>query len=184
MMNYTIIRSNRKTFSLQIKNGALIVRVPQRATDRAVAQFVEEHEAWIEKHHSIDAQKQKEADAIVPLSEEELKALTAEAKRIIPRRVEFYAAQLGVSYGKISIRHQKTRWGCCSSEGNLTFNCLLLLTPPEILDYIVVHELCHSKEMNHGKAFYNEVLRVFPEYHKWNRWLKENGDKLMRRMIG
>jgi predicted metal-dependent hydrolase len=93
-----------------------------------------------------------------------------------------YAAQLGVSYGKISIRHQKTRWGCCSSEGNLTFNCLLLLTPPEILDYIVVHELCHRKEMNHSRRFYALLDFVLPNHRAHQAWLKEHGHTLLAKL--
>ncbi len=77
--------------------------------------------------------------------------------------------------GNDAIRSQRTKWGSCSAKGNLSFNCLLMLAPPEFLDSIVVHELCHRKEMNHSKRFYAEVLRVFPEYRKWNKWLKENG---------
>ncbi|MBR3738310.1 MAG: M48 family metallopeptidase, partial [Eubacterium sp.] len=67
-------------------------------------------------------------------------------------------------------------------KGNLNFNCLLMLTPPEVIDSVVVHELCHRKEMNHSKEFYSEVLRVYPEYKKWNKWLKDNGSAIMARM--
>ena len=80
------------------------------------------------------------------------------------------------------IRRQRSRWGSCSSKGNLNFNCLLLLAPPEVFDSVVVHELCHRREMNHSERFYAEVLHVFPEYWQWNRWLKENGKLLMARM--
>ncbi|MBQ1233170.1 MAG: M48 family metallopeptidase, partial [Clostridia bacterium] len=79
-------------------------------------------------------------------------------------------------------RTQKTRWGSCSSKGNLNFNCLLLLAPPEVLDCIVVHELCHRKQMNHSSAFYAEVLRVMPDYHTRHAWLKKNGTALMGRV--
>jgi predicted metal-dependent hydrolase len=86
---------------------------------------------------------------------------------------------VGVDYRRITIRSQKTRWGSCSSSGNLNFNCLLLLAPPEVLDYVVVHELCHRKEMNHSPRFWAEVGRVLPDYKKRNKWLKENGSRLM-----
>ena len=75
-----------------------------------------------------------------------------------------------------------TRWGSCSSKGNLNFNCLLLLAPPEVLDSVVVHELCHRKEMNHSPAFWREVYRVFPKYDEADRWLKENGPVLTARL--
>ena len=95
--------------------------------------------------------------------------------------MRYYAPKVGVVYGSITIRCQKSRWGSCSSKGNLSFNCLLMLAPPEIIDSVVVHELCHRKEMNHSAAFYAHVLRVFPEYWTWRRWLKENGPALLLR---
>ena len=121
-------------------------------------------------------------EACQPLSEEDLKALADQAAKTIPERVRYYAPLIGVTYGKITIRNQRTRWGSCSSKGNLNFNCLLMLAPPEVLDSVVVHELCHRKEMNHSKQFYEEVRRVFPEYDKWNGWLKTYGPDLMKRM--
>lgn len=115
------------------------------------------------------------------MSEQELQDLADCAGEEIPRRVAYYAPLVGVSYGKITIRCQKTRWGSCSAQGNLNFNCLLLLAPPEVLDSVVVHELCHRKQMNHSGMFYEEVLRVYPQYPSCHRWLKENGDALLAR---
>ncbi len=109
------------------------------------------------------------------LTEEELDALKEQASQVIPERVRFYAGKIGVTYGRITIRSQRTRWGSCSSKGNLNFNCLLMLMPPEVLDSVVVHELCHLKEMNHSRDFYDEILKVYPDYYRWNQWLKENG---------
>ena len=85
---------------------------------------------------------------------------------------------LGVTYGKISIRDQKTRWGSCSSEGNLSFNWRLILAPPDVLDYVVIHELCHRKEMNHSKEFWALVESLMPEYKERRKWLRENGNNL------
>ncbi len=120
--------------------------------------------------------------SVPPLTGEELHALTEKALTCIPERVKFYAPQIGVTYGRITIRNQKTRWGSCSAKGNLNFNCLLMLTPPEVIDSVVVHELCHRKEMNHSNRFYAEVLRILPDYWKWHGWLKEHGEAIMRRM--
>lgn len=89
-----------------------------------------------------------------------------------------------MTYGRISIRKQKTRWGSCSREGNLNFNSLLMMAPPEVLDYVVVHELCHRLEMNHSARFWAQVEKVIPDYRKPRKWLKEHGSQLMLRMHG
>lgn len=112
-----------------------------------------------------------------------IEALKAQAKVVIPEKVKHYAPLVGVDYGRITIRCQRTRWGSCSSKGNLNFNCLLMLMPDEVIDSIVVHELCHRKQMNHSAAFYNEVSKVFPEYKRCQKWLKENGGKIMKRIL-
>ena len=164
--------------ALQIKNGEVLVRAPLRATGAEVEAFVLKHRAWIEARLA----KARELAAIEPLTEAQLQALTDRARAVIPARVAHYAPLVGVSYGRVTIRHPRTRWGSCSSKGNLNFNCLLMLAPPEVLDSVVVHELCHRKEMNHSDRFYAEVLRVCPEYRKWNRWLKENGPRLLARI--
>ncbi|MBQ0026280.1 MAG: M48 family metallopeptidase [Lachnospiraceae bacterium] len=109
----------------------------------------------------------------------ELFELTKKAKKYIPERVAYYAPLVGVSYGRIAIRHQRSRWGSCSAAGNLNFNCLLMLAPPEVIDSVVVHELCHLKVMNHSKKFYDEVLRVMPEYRTAHKWLRLHGRELM-----
>ena len=103
---------------------------------------------------------------------------------MIPGRVAYYAKLLGVSYGTITIRNQRSRWGSCTSRGNLNFNCLLMAAPPEVLDSVVAHELCHRKHMNHSGAFYAELYRVFPDYDRCRTWLREQGPLLMRRMTG
>ena len=108
--------------------------------------------------------------------------MAKQVKTIIPVRAAYFAPLVGVSYGRITIRSQHTRWGSCSSKGNLNFNCLLALVPPEVLDYVVVHELCHRKEMNHSPRFWAEVERILPDYKMSLKWLKENGTALIGRL--
>lgn len=177
-MEYTLIRSSRKTIGLQIKDGKVIVRAPMRLPKKTVDAFVLKHEDWIEKHLA----KSTAGRELPPLEDREHKELIRKAKEVIPARVALYADLLGVQYGRITVRTQKTRWGSCSSKGNLNFNCLLMLAPPEVLDSVVVHELCHRKHMNHSKAFYAEIERVFPDYKTHHAWLKKNGRALMNRV--
>lgn len=183
-MTYTVLRSDRKTVALQIRNGSVLVRAPRRMSEAAIRQFVTEHAEWIEKQLLRLAEKERALGEVIPLTREEIYALAEEAREEIPKRVRYFAERMRVQYGRITIRNQKTRWGSCSSNGNLNFNCLLMLAPREVLDAVIVHELCHLKEMNHSRQFYEHVLTVYPEYHKWNGWLKKNGAALQRRMQG
>lgn len=181
-MNYQIIRSRRKTIALQIKDGALLVRAPMRATQAEIDALIEGHRAWIDKHLQKAAACRQAAEAQAPLAREEIRALAERARQLIPARLRHYAPLIGVTYGRVTIRCQRTKWGSCTAAGNLNFNCLLMLTPPEVIDSIVVHELCHRKEMNHSKRFYDEVLRVFPDYRKAEKWLRDNGGVLLQRV--
>lgn len=183
-MEYKLIRSSRKTMGLEVKEGELIVRVPIYTTDAEIRALLQKHQNWIEKQLQKSAMRKKALEQQKLLTMEEIRALADKALEVIPGRVRFYAPKVGVTYGKITIRNQRSRWGSCSAKGNLNFNCLLMLAPPEVLDSVVVHELCHRKEMNHSPQFYAEVLRVYPEYRKWDRWLKENGNLLIQRMTG
>ncbi|MBP3729439.1 MAG: M48 family metallopeptidase [Lachnospiraceae bacterium] len=181
-MEYQLIRSKRRTLAAQISEGRLIIRAPLWVSEGEIQAFILQHQNWIRKHleqsrRQIDSQKNA-----LPLSWSQLEDLARKAKAFIPERVAYYAPLVGVSYGRITIRNQRTRWGSCSSKGNLNFNCLLMLAPQEVLDSVVVHELCHRKVPGHSPRFYEEVLRVFPEYRKWDKWLKENGSLLLARM--
>lgn len=175
-MNYKLVRSKRRTLALQIKDGELLVRAPMTTPLSRIEKFVTEHTAWIEKH-MVEPKEE-----LVPITPEEIRELADKAILYIPERVKYYASLMGVTYGNITIRNQRSKWGSCSSKGNLNFNCLLMLTPPEVIDSTVVHELCHLKEMNHSKRFYDLVLKYYPDYHKCNDWLKKNGNLLIRRM--
>ena len=177
-MEYEVIRSRRRTLALEIRDGKLTVCAPFWVTDARIGRFVNEHRRWIETR----MERVRNAQGVQKLTEDELRALKKQAAQVIPARVAYYATQIGVSYGRVTIRAQRTRWGSCGKNGNLNFNCLLMLAPPEILDSVVVHELCHRREMNHSARFYAEVLRVFPDYRKHRQWLKENGDALMARL--
>ena len=176
-----LIRSKRKTICIEITPDArVIVRAPKYASDSEINRLIGEKADWIDKHLRKMQEKQKErAQAPQPeLTTQEIKLLTTRAKRIIPQRVRYYANLMGVEYGRITIRMQKSRWGSCSGKGNLNFNCLLMRTPDEIIDYVVVHELCHLKEMNHSPRFWAEVEKVIPDYKERRKWLKDHGNEI------
>jgi len=94
---------------------------------------------------------------------------------IFSRRVEYFSAKIGLRYGTIQVRNQKTRWGSCSSKGQLSFNWRLLLAPPDVLDYLVIHEVSHLKYPDHSQRFWNLVKSLCPGYKRHQLWLKENG---------
>ena len=181
-MEFEVIRSNRKSMAVEIKLNKLIIRAPMQATNEDINTFMLKSKAWIEKHLAKAQAQQQAVASTKKLTMDEIRKLADKALEIIPERVRYYAPLVGVTYGRITIRNQRSKWGSCSSKGNLNFNCLLMLAPPEVIDSVVVHELCHRKEMNHSDRFYAEVLRVFPDYHKWDKWLKDNGSILMNLM--
>ena len=177
-----VIRSKRKTLAIEIRpDMRVVVRAPEKIPQNEIMKFVEEKQNWIKKHlvqmyfKAEEIKKQKKEPA---LTNADIEKLCQKALSVIPDKVKYYAEIMGVTYGRITIRNQKTRWGSCSSEKNLNFNWKLILAPPEVLDYVVVHELCHLKEMNHSKAFWDEVGKVMPNYETHKLWLKENGWKL------
>lgn len=176
---YRVIRSSRRTVSLQIVPGGEVqVRCPKRMPNGDIRRFVESKSGWIEKH----LEKQTAAARLPAFSDGQLQALACQARQTVPERAAYFAPLVGVTYGRITIRSQHTLWGSCSGKGNLSFNCLLMLTPPEVLDYVVVHELCHRKEMNHSARFWAEVEHVLPDYEIRRKWLRENGTALISRL--
>ena len=176
-INYRLVRSSRKSVAIQIRpDGEVVVRAPLGTPKTEIERFVAEKRSWIEKHLT-------KAQAMQPkFTDSQLRQLADQALAVIPERVRHFAPQVGVTYGNITIRSQRTRWGSCSSKGNLNFNCLLMLVPDDVRDYVVVHELCHRKEMNHSAKFWAEVARVLPDYAESRRWLKENGQSLIGRL--
>ena len=168
-MNCKIIRSNRKSLGLEVNAEGLIIRAPLQATDAEINMFILQHKSWIERHLNKVEEQQKKADAVEPLSIDEIRALADQALKVIPERVKYYAQKIGVTYGRITIRNQRSKWGSCSGKGNLNFNCLLMLTPPEVLDSVVVHELCHLLEPSHNARFHALMDKYYPQWKEARR---------------
>lgn len=171
-----VIRSARRTIAIQIKeDGAVLLRVPSSVTNEEAVMFASQHQDWIlsHRHRAVENQRKKAV-----YGEVEIREYKKSLRPLLESRADYFAGQLGVSFGRISIRDQKTRWGSCSSAGNLNFNWKLALVPPEVLDYVVVHELAHRLEMNHSASFWARVEQILPDYKKRRAWLKEYGGAL------
>lgn len=175
-----VIRSRRRTLGLEISGeGRVCARVPQRLPDSQVMEFIRDRQNWIVQKWFFTEQKRRtQEQRPLPdyLRHPELEAVyRKKARAQLEARAAYYADRMGVTYNRISIRAAKTRWGSCSAEGNLNFHWKLILMPPDVLDYVVVHELAHRKEMNHSSRFWAEVERILPDYRRSRKWLKEYG---------
>ena len=186
-MDIVVIRSDRRSFAIEIGMDKKIkVRVPRRASKAQIEEMLKAKHDWIlktldkiEQRNTAEAREYEEAK---PLSSEEVKKLKKEARNHLSSLTEYWAKKIGVSYGRISIRGQKTRWGSCSSKGNLNYNYLLMLCPDEVAEYVVIHELCHRIHMNHSKRFWEKIEEFCPNYREARKWLKQNGNSLIARL--
>lgn len=183
MHTYSVIRSRRRSIALEIRpDQTLLVRAPYYATNTQIRGFVESRESWIDKHLARMEEKNEARRLLPALTPDDIQNLGEKACADIPARIRHFAPVVGVTVGRVTIRNQRTRWGSCSAKGNLNFNCLLMLCPENVRDYVVVHELCHRLEMNHSPRFWADVEAVLPDYREPKRWLRENGGDLIARM--
>ena len=175
-VSYGLIRARRKTMALKVsEDGTVTVRIPYGVRPEEADRFVEAHVDWIRKRI---AECRERAAARPAYTDREREAGKRLAKELLLKKCRYFAERMGVSYGTVTVREQKTRWGSCSARGNLNFHWKLVLMPPEILDYVVVHELAHRKEMNHSERFWAEVERILPDYRARRKWLKEFGGQV------
>lgn len=181
----TIHFSDRKSISIQIKEDATVhVRVPFYTSPGAARRFIEEKREWIRINHQkmLSRLAENAGPALSPAQQKQTEILKKRflnaAKTYFPRRCAELQKLTGGVYDKISIRNQKTRWGSCSQTGTLSFNYRLMMAPPQVSDYVIVHELCHLTHMNHSDAFWKKVADVMPDYTVHRRWLREHGHEL------
>lgn len=166
-ITYTVRSHHRaKNITLSIHaNGEITVTVPRRVAKREAHAFVESRKAWIKRALEQLAEKQKKAPQVEHDIPADSPAARKKARVIIGERIAaLNNAYYGFRVGRISIRHTKTRWGSCSAEGNLNFSYKVAFLPPEIRDYVIIHELSHLKHMNHSKSFWSLVSKADPEY--------------------
>lgn len=165
-MDIHIKRSMRKSIALQVKGTQLIVKAPFFVTKSYILEFIDKHKKWIETRRS------QQWKSLIDISK--IEEYKQQAKNYIPNRVEQIAKRYWYDYNKIKITSAKTRWWSCTSAKNLNFTFRLILTPPEIIDYVIYHELSHLRHMNHSRQFWNEVSLMDIDYKKHDKWLKEN----------
>lgn len=169
MHDYTLIRSKRKTVSLRIsENSDIIVRAPFFCSKKRIDEFVNKNEKWIDKHLEI----RKNTSQIQAFNKKEVLNLKKQAKKLLTEKTEYYSNILGLYPKYIKITSATRRFGSCTAKNGICYTYRLLLYPESAVDYVVVHELCHLKHKNHGKAFYELVARHMPDYKERDKLLK------------
>ena len=237
MIEYQIVRSRRKTLSLQVKHGQVFVRAPYHADEKFISTLIQEKSTWLKAKIvqqsqandlccdfsngstlflfgqlvSLDITFAKHADTLltkdvnnqstltIVLAERNQKKLSnkalltkavkkhiekylkQQAEEIIPMKVEAYAQLTSLKPVSIKIRQYRARWGSCNSRGELSFNYLLMMLPMSVINYVVIHELCHLRHLNHSKEFWQLVAKHFPSYIQAKQWIKTNRSALVWR---
>jgi predicted metal-dependent hydrolase len=237
VIEYQIVRSRRKTLSLQVKCGQVVVRAPYHADEKFISTLIQEKSTWlkakIEQQSqavdlfcdfsqgstlflfgqlvSLDITFAKQADTLltkdvnnqstltIVLAERNQKKLNTkillakavkkhiekylkqQAEEIIPLKVETYAKLTSLTPVSIKIRQYRSRWGSCNNRGELSFNYLLMMLPMSVINYVVIHELCHLQHLNHSKEFWQLVAKHFPNYIQAKQWIKTNRSALVWR---
>ena len=166
-MEYTVIRTARRTMALEVTREArVLVRAPRRASDAEIRRFVAAHQGWIETHL---AKRQAYLESHPPLTESDIESLRARAKAYLPGRVAYWAERMGVTPTGMRVTSARTRFGSCSGKNSLSFSLYLMQHPAEAIDYVVVDGLRHK---NHSPAFYAEVAKYMPDYRQRQAMLR------------
>lgn len=167
-MEYRVVRARRKTVGLHVDGeGNLTVRAPYRLPEAEIEKILFRHRRWISAR--VAAAK---AHPVKELTKEQIRTLRREARAYCTAKTAEYAKKMGLSYGKITITGAKTRFGSCSSAGNISYSYRLMFCPESAREYVIVHELAHLVEMNHSPAFYRVVESALPDYKERRKLLK------------
>lgn len=169
-MDYRIIRSFRKSVSISIeKDFSVLVRAPYFVSDKRILKILKEKESWIKRK----TQQLKQLPSPSKISREEADILRKKAREYILPRVKVLSEKTGLDFSGVKITSARKRFGSCNSKGNLCFSFFLMLAGPKEIDYVIIHELCHTREMNHSKKFYELVASYLPDYQIYQKKLKE-----------
>ena len=163
-MQINVIRSSRKSCSLEIGIDLTVTaRVPQKYTDEQVERFIGRNSQWIAAN--IEKQKQRNAALSMP-ADTDAELLKRKAHQTLPLLIEKYSRMTGLVPTGVHITSARKRLGSCSSKNSLNFSYMLMLYPPEAIEYVVLHEIAHIKEHNHSKRFYALIERYMPDYRE------------------
>jgi len=169
---HRLIRCKRRSLALIVNDQAqLIIRAPHRLPEVEILKFVDRKRRWIEKKIAEISSRPRPR----VLSEAEKDYFQSLARKIIPERVNYYSKLTGLRPKLVRINNAKKRWGSCGAKWNLNFPWRLVLTPPDVIDYVVVHELVHLAERNHSKRFWKRVEEILPDYRQRRKSLKKRG---------
>lgn len=170
-MEYTVIRSKRKTVALQINSdGELIVRAPMRFPERKIKKLIEEHRSWIDKKMNESLERRANHPS---LTDKEIIELKKQARELLPKLTGEYAEKMGVEYGSVKITSAQKRFGSCSGKDNICYSYILMQYPIEAIEYVVVHELAHTVHHDHSRDFYNLIAEYMPDYKQREKLLKK-----------
>lgn len=186
--SYSLIRSKRKTVSISIDPvRGIVVKAPTNYKESSLLELLKKHEQKIinllRKNEIVSKAFEDEGKfmylgemrPMIHSDSSQLEAwLVEEASKVILGRIKAISARIGVYPQKVSLRSQKTRWGSCSSKGNISLNWKLIFAPIEVIDYVIIHELCHLQQMNHSNAFWTLVSSYAPHYKEQREWLKKH----------
>lgn len=171
MTDYTLIRAKRRTMSLQLdRDGRAVVRAPYGVKKEFIDRFVAEHEGWLARARE---KQQNRRLAHPEPTDEERKALLAQAREYLPMRVDYWSGIMGLTPTGLKITSARTRFGSCSGRNSLCFSWRLMQYPPEAIDYVVVHELAHIRHHDHSPAFYALIAQYLPDWKARMKLLKE-----------
>jgi len=178
-IEYELKRSRRsKRVSLSVnKEAKVVLTLPSRASEALAEEFIRAKAQWLIKQ--INFFKKRSNFSITKISPADYQKNKEQALKQIRARVDYFNQIYKFKFNRISIKNQTTRWGSCSRRGNLNFNFRLIFLPAVLMDYVVVHELCHLKEFNHSKNFWTLVAKTFPNYNSIRKNLKDSGLNLL-----
>lgn len=174
-----IIKSRRKTLSLQVKPDlSVVVKAPFKLNQTEIASFVAEKAGWIAKqkaHYEHFSVKLKNV-SYFPADKHKYKKA---ARKYFTQKVESLTAMLNLSFKKVRISGASQRWGSCSSKKFINLNWKLVFAPPEVIDYVILHEVLHLRHMNHSQAFWDDIKSYCPNFKEHKKWLAANSYLLM-----